>query len=80
MRLSAGLYKLPPVGNQNLPPTRERGVRMEKSVVCLLPMTVSGGNDMVKADVWHEIHSRFKLKETKKSIARCGEMGTTMKS
>ena len=26
---------------------------------------------MVKADVWHEIHSRCKLKETKKSIARC---------
>ena len=25
---------------------------------------------MVKADLWHEIHSRFKLQETKKSIAR----------
>lgn len=25
---------------------------------------------MVKGDVWHEIHSRFKLKESKKSIAR----------
>lgn len=25
---------------------------------------------MVKADLWHEIHSRFSLKETKKSIAR----------
>jgi len=25
---------------------------------------------MVKADVWHEIHSRFKLRETKKEIAR----------
>jgi hypothetical protein len=25
---------------------------------------------MVKGDQWHEIHSRFKLKETKKSIAR----------
>ena len=25
---------------------------------------------MVKADLWHEIHSRFRLKETKKSIAR----------
>jgi len=25
---------------------------------------------MVKADLWHEIHSRFKLKETKKEIAR----------
>lgn len=25
---------------------------------------------MVKGDLWHEIHSRFKLKEPKKSIAR----------
>lgn len=25
---------------------------------------------MIKADLWHEIHSRFKLKEKKKSIAR----------
>ena len=25
---------------------------------------------MVKAELWHEIHSRFKLKESKKSIAR----------
>jgi transposase len=25
---------------------------------------------MVKGELWHEIHSRFKLKETKKSIAR----------
>ena len=25
---------------------------------------------MVKSDLWHEIHSRFKLKETKKAIAR----------
>ena len=25
---------------------------------------------MVKQEVWHEIHSRFKLKESKKSIAR----------
>jgi transposase len=25
---------------------------------------------MVKGDLWHEIHSRFKLKERKKSIAR----------
>jgi transposase len=44
---------------------------MEQSTVCLLPVIASGGNDMVKADVWHEIHSRFKLKETKKAIARC---------
>jgi predicted transcriptional regulator len=25
---------------------------------------------MIKAELWHEIHSRHKLKETKKSIAR----------
>lgn len=29
-----------------------------------------GGNPMVNQEVWHEIHSRFKLKESKKSIAR----------
>jgi transposase len=33
-------------------------------------MITSGGDDMVKDDLWHEIHSRYKLKETKKSIAR----------
>jgi len=38
--------------------------------VCLLPMNTSGGNEMVNGTLWHEIHSRFKLKETKKSIAR----------
>jgi hypothetical protein len=35
----------------------------------LLPAVEPGG-DMVKDDLWHEIHSRFKLQETKKSIAR----------
>ena len=25
---------------------------------------------MVKGELWHEIHSRFELRETKKSIAR----------
>jgi hypothetical protein len=35
----------------------------------LLPAVEPGG-DMVKGDLWHETHSRFKLKETKKSIAR----------
>jgi transposase len=38
--------------------------------VCLLPMNTSGGKEMVNGSLWHEIHSRFKLKETKKSIAR----------
>jgi len=36
----------------------------------LLPIKESGGKDIVKAELWHEIHSRFKLKEPKKSIAR----------
>lgn len=38
--------------------------------VCLIPMNLSGGEDMVNGSLWHEIHSRFKLKETKKSITR----------
>lgn len=29
---------------------------------------------MVQGDVWHEIHSRFKLRESKKSIARALEL------
>jgi len=33
-------------------------------------MILTGGNAMVKQELWHEIHSRFKLKESKKSIAR----------
>jgi transposase len=33
-------------------------------------MTGSEGERMIKADLWQEIHSRFKLKERKKSIAR----------
>jgi len=33
-------------------------------------MNSSGGEEMVNGSLWHEIHSRFKLKETKKSIAR----------
>lgn len=43
---------------------------MHEEAVTMFPMIVSGGSDMVKADVWHEIHSRFKLKESRKSIAR----------
>jgi transposase len=35
-----------------------------------LPMSVSEGDGMIKTELWHEIHSRFRLKETKKSIAR----------
>jgi DNA invertase Pin-like site-specific DNA recombinase len=38
--------------------------------VCFLPMIVSGGGEMIRDELWHEIHSRFKLKESKKSIAR----------
>jgi len=29
----------------------------------------SGGGDMVKGDVWHDIHSRFKLKETQRGTS-----------
>jgi transposase len=38
--------------------------------VCYLPAVGAGGEHMVKGDLWHEIHSRRKLRETKKSIAR----------
>jgi transposase len=38
--------------------------------VDFLPAILPGGDDMVKGDLWHEIQSRFKLKESKKSIAR----------
>ena len=38
--------------------------------VCLPPMNQSGGEDMVKGDLWHEIHRRFRLKEKKRAIAR----------
>jgi len=43
--------------------------------VCFLPAVKSGGEEMVKGELWQEIHSRFKLKETKKSIARAIGMG-----
>ena len=43
---------------------------MNVSNVHFLPAIESGGGDMVKGDLWHEIQSRWKLKESKKSIAR----------
>jgi hypothetical protein len=43
---------------------------MKIDAVTFLPSMGSGGEDMVKADLWHEIHSRRKLRESKKSIAR----------
>jgi len=43
---------------------------MDRKDVCFLPILSSGGRDMVKQELWHEIHSRFKPKEPKKSIAR----------
>jgi hypothetical protein len=43
---------------------------MNVSRVCFLPIEGSGGEGMVKTDVWHEIHSRWKLKEKKRGIAR----------
>jgi integrase len=42
---------------------------MQQERVLFLPATVLEGEGMVKSDLWHEIHSRFKLKETKKAIA-----------
>jgi len=36
----------------------------------IFPIIESGGESMVNGDLWHEIHSRFKLQESKKSIAR----------
>jgi transposase len=36
----------------------------------ILPIIELGGDIMVEPDMWHEIHSRFKLKESKKSIGR----------
>ena len=43
---------------------------MRQNQLYLLPILSSGGSEMVKGDIWHEIHSRFKLNESKKSIAR----------
>jgi len=42
----------------------------DKKKLYLLPIDKSGGKDMIKAELWHEIHTRYKLKESKKSIAR----------
>jgi len=42
---------------------------MVSDTVISLSSAGSGG-DMVKGDIWHKIHSRHKLKESKKSIAR----------
>src|SRR4030042_99221 len=50
-------------------PLRKGVSIMVFETVFLLPSAGSGG-DMVKGDIWHEIHSRHKLKESKKSIAR----------
>ena len=43
---------------------------MRQNQLYLLPILSSGGSEMVKGNIWHEIHSRFKLNESKKSIAR----------
>ncbi len=43
---------------------------MEKKKEIILPTIDSGGEDMVNGELWHEIQSRFKLKESKISIAR----------
>ena len=36
---------------------------MNQQQVFFLPAVEPGGDNMIKADLWHEIHSRFKLKE-----------------
>jgi transposase len=43
---------------------------MEEEQRTIIPIEESGGEVMVNGDLWHEIHSRFKLRESKKSIAR----------
>jgi transposase len=43
---------------------------MTSEKLLFLPMKSAGGSCMVKHEVWYEIHSRYKLKEPKKSIAR----------
>jgi len=56
--------------NENFAPQLKKGVKMSQEQVCFLPMILAGGSAMVKLELWHEIHSRFRLKESKKSIAR----------
>ena len=43
---------------------------MDRTEVRILPMKQSGGEEMLKAQQWYEIHSRYRAKESKKSIAR----------
>jgi|GEM_PF-5614279 hypothetical protein len=43
---------------------------MEGKGVCFLPMLTSGGGDMVKGELWHKVHIHYRLKESKKAIAR----------
>ncbi|NPU83848.1 MAG: hypothetical protein HPY65_05105 [Syntrophaceae bacterium] len=43
---------------------------MSIAEVIILPMAASGGDEMIKGDQWHEIHTRHRLHESKKSIAR----------
>lgn len=46
-----------------------RGVEMYNDLKTMNSNEGLGG-DMVNGDIWHEIHSRFKLEEAKRSIAR----------
>jgi hypothetical protein len=43
---------------------------MHQERVLFLPALSPEGDGMIKSEIWHEIHSRFKLKDTKKAIAR----------
>ena len=54
------------MGNENSPPARKEEEMSQD--VCIL--TASGGEEIVHGDSWHEIQSRFRLKEPEKAIAR----------
>jgi len=66
------------MGNEKSPLDKERGVEMEGKGVCFLPMTASGGLQMVKGKPLHEVHFRYRLRELKKAIARA--LGLSVKT
>ncbi len=51
-------------------PLVKKGVTMSIEKLGFLPIKPEGGTHMIKRELWYEVHSRFKLKESKKSIAR----------
>jgi hypothetical protein len=51
------MEKYPLMGNEKFPPWIRKGVEMEGKGVCFLPRTMaSGGSDMVKGELWQEVH------------------------